>query len=703
MEPKNAEEPFLPTADPRRAEKVAAVKKVKAVCKWIPLLAIFAVFVVYQTFSPSHSGLPGDSQNQTITLEVQATNFGRSIPSTLFGIFFEEINHAGAGGLWAELISNRGFEAGGRSTPSIIDPWYPKGDDHDVMLSTEETSLFRRNPIALRISVLCGTASNPCPADGVGVVNPGYWGIDVRAGKFYTVTFWLRSDTSVDLAVKFISEDEQRTLAQQTLKVEKVNSSSWEKYSFRLEANDTDHQGKFALTTAVKGSIWLDQVSAFPEETYKGHGYRTGLAQMLEDLKPAFIRFPGGCYVEGERLENAWRWRDTVGPWYERPGHLGDKWNYWSDDGLGYFEYLQLAEDLDTAPIWVFNNGISHQYSVTPRLIQPWVDDVLDGIEFARGPKTSKWGRVRAAMGHPEPFPLNHIAIGNEDCYRPWYRENYMAFYNAIRAAYPEIKLISNCDATNGPLDHPADYYDFHIYTNAYNLYSMAHQFDQKSRADGPKVFVSEYAVTGADSGTGSLLAAVAEGAFMIGLEINSDVVEMASYAPLFVHAKDRRWNPDCIVFDNWQQYGTPSYWVQQLFKDSNGARLLPFSLSSTWGSNPIVSVLRRHDKDLDADFVLIKAVNFGNDVVPVRITFNGLPADGILYTNSTIATLTSTHAMDENSFAQPKKITPQISPMEKPNSDLQVVLPPYSIVALDLRLADTPKGLDSTFTYLML
>ncbi|KAL3679003.1 hypothetical protein R1sor_021959 [Riccia sorocarpa] len=700
MDPNNAEEPLLPIADPRSAGNVAATgKKVKGAWIWIPPMAIFAAFVIYETLNFSSSGRSSrDFQNQMITLEVQADDSGRPIPSTLFGIFFEEINHAGAGGLWAELINNRGFEAGGQNTPSNIDPWYQKGDSNNVILSTERTSLFKRNPIALRISTLCGSASNPCPAGGVGVINPGYWGIDVRAGKFYTVTFWLRSDTSVNLTVKFISEDEQRTLAQQALTVDKVKSNSWAKYSFRLAATDTDHHGKLAFTTAVQGSIWLDQVSAFPEETYKGHGFRTELAKMLEDLKPAFIRFPGGCYVEGERLENAWRWRDTVGPWQERPGHMGDVWNYWSDDGLGYFEFLQLAEDLAAAPVWVFNNGISHQYSVNPQLIQPWVKDVLDGIEFARGPNTSQWGAVRASMGHPDPFPLKHIAIGNEDCWKPWYRENYMAFYNAIKAAYPDIKLISNCDATNGPLNHPADYYDFHVYTSASNLYAMAHEFDQKSRADGPKVFVSEYAVTGGDAGTGSLLAAVAEGAFMIGLEINSDVVEMASYAPLFVHTNDRRWMPDAIVLDSWQQYGTPSYWVQQLFKYSSGATLLPFSILSSWASNPVVSVLRRHDKDLNADFLVVKAVNFGNVVVPLQITFSGLAANDILYTNSTIATLTSAGTMDENSFAQPKKIAPQISPVAAPktNSNLQVVLPAHSIVALDLRLAHTTKGVDS-------
>ncbi|KAG6549463.1 hypothetical protein Mapa_008999 [Marchantia paleacea] len=690
MEEQRAAEPLLPVASPPAGDQRITMSKVKTAALLTSPWLLLALVVVYHRVD--FSGTPRGVQDQIVTLTVEGADPGRNMSETLFGIFFEEINHAGAGGLWAELINNRGFEAGGQNTPSSIDPWSPLGKGNETMLTTERASLFPRNPIALRMKTLCGNGT-ACPPGGVGVANPGYWGIDVQAGKSYQITFWLRSDAMVNLSVAFISQDELRVLAQQFLIVDEANSYDWQKYQFNLVATDTDHYGKLAFTTSVYGSIWLDQVSAFPGETYKGHGFRKELAEMLEELKPAFLRFPGGCYVEGERLQNAWRWRDTIGPWEERPGHYGDVWNYWSDDGLGYFEFLQLAEDLNTAPVWVFNNGISHSYSISPRNIQPWVQDALDGLEFATGPNTSTYGAIRAAMGHPEPFNVRHVAIGNEDCWKPYYQENYMAFYKAIKLLYPYMGIISNCDATNGPLKHPADLYDFHIYTNANNLYAMKSQFDQKTRDSGPKVFVSEYAVTGSDSGTGSLLAAIAEGAFMIGLEKNSDVVEMASYAPLFVHEKDRRWNPDAIVFNSWQQYGTPSYWVQTLFKHSSGAKLLGHSVTgANGGPTPVVSAIRRHDTQTNGDYLVIKAVNFGKDVMAMRVVFNGIPANGIAFPNSTIAILSSDKTMDENSFSMPEKIMPQVSNLAYPESDMQIMLPPYSIVALDLRLNSSVK-----------
>jgi alpha-N-arabinofuranosidase len=411
---------------------------------------------------------------------------------------------------------------------------------------------------------------------------------------------------------------------------------------------------------------------------------------MIAGLKPGFLRFPGGCYVEGVRLINAFRWRDSIGPYDNRPGHFGDVWNYWTDDGFGYYEGLQLAEDLGAAPIWVFNNGISHQESVATEVIGPWVEDVLDGLEFARGPTNSTWGAVRARMGHPDPFPLHHVAIGNEDCWKPYYRGNYMEFYKAIKLMYPDVQIISNCDGSGGPLNHPADLYDYHIYTNAYNLFSMRHAFDQTSR-NGPKAFVSEYAVTGTDSGTGSLLAALAEGAFLIGIELNSDVVHMASYAPLFVNANDRRWNPDAVVFNSWQQYGTPSYWVQHFFRKSNGAHLVPSvvqAASSTNLANLITSAVRTHNSSSGLDSLVVKAVNFGVGALTLDLSILGISSNNVVVDESYITIMTSIALMDENSFMNPKKVTPQVSRLTKAGPNMELFLPPFSIVALELGLA---------------
>ncbi|KAJ4865894.1 Alpha-L-arabinofuranosidase 1 [Raphanus sativus] len=634
---------------------------------------------LYQSLHVAIAAQEQDTQ-PFVTFQVNASNgAGRLIPDTLFGIFFEEINHAGAGGLWAELVSNRGFEAGGQNTPSNIWPWSIVGDQSSIYVATDRSSCFERNKIALRMDVICD--SNGCPSGGVGVYNPGYWGMNIEEGKKYKVAFYVRSTGDIDLSVSLTSSNGSMTLASEKIIASASDVSKWTKKEVLLEAQGKDHGARLQLTTTKKGSIWIDQVSAMPVDTYKGHGFRNDLYQMMVDMKPRFIRFPGGCFVEGEWLSNAFRWKETVGPWEERPGHFGDVWKYWTDDGLGHFEFFQLAEDIGAAPIWVFNNGISHNDEVETASIMPFVQEALDGIEFARGDANSTWGSVRAAMGRQEPFELKYVAIGNEDCGKTYYRGNYIVFYDAIKKAYPDIKIISNCDGSSTPLDHPADYYDFHIYTSASSLFSMYHQFDGTSRK-GPKAFVSEYAVTGKDAGTGSLLAALAEAAFLIGLEKNSDIVEMASYAPLFVNTNDRRWNPDAIVFNSSHLYGTPSYWVQRFFAESSGSTLLSSELKGN-SSSLVASAISW--KNSSQDYIRIKAVNFGATSVNLKVLVTGLDPNVMKVSGSKRTVLTSTNVMDENSFTQPEKVVPQESLLEMSEEDLTVVLPPHSFSSFDL------------------
>ncbi|KAF7801381.1 Alpha-L-arabinofuranosidase 1 [Senna tora] len=616
-------------------------------------------------------------QNSTLVVDASDAS-ARPIPETLFGIFFEEINHAGAGGLWAELVSNRGFEAGGANIPSNIDPWTIIGNESTINLSTDRTSCFERNKIALRMDVLCDSeGSNICPADGVGVYNPGFWGMNIEQGKKYKVIFYVRSAGPISLKISLTSSDGVAKIASADITASASDVSNWKKVETVLEASQTNQNSRLQLTTRSKGVIWLDQVSAMPMDTYKGHGFRNDLFQMLVDIKPRFLRFPGGCFVEGEWLRNAFRWKESVGPWEERPGHFGDVWMYWTDDGLGYFEFLQLAEDLGAFPVWVFNNGISHNDQVDTSAVLPFVQEALDGIEFARGDATSKWGSLRAAMGHPEPFDLRYVAIGNEDC-------NYIKFYNAIHQAYPDIQMISNCDASARPLDHPAEYYDYHVYTSANDLFSRAHTFDLASR-NGPKAFVSEYAVTGKDAGTGSLLAALAEAGFLIGLEKNSDVVRMVSYAPLFVNTNDRRWNPDAIVFNSFQAYGTPSYWVQQFFSESSGAKLLNATLQTTLSSSLIASAIAWQDSAQQKNYIRIKVVNFGSNAVNLKISINGLDPNTVRLSGAIQTVLTSANVMDENSFSQPKKVVPTQSVLVNAGKEMSVTVPPRSFSSYDL------------------
>ncbi|KAE8697752.1 Alpha-L-arabinofuranosidase 1 [Hibiscus syriacus] len=630
--------------------------------------------------------LADEVENLTAKLFIDASEHsGHPIPQTLFGIFFEEINHAGAGGLWAELVSNRGFEAGGSNVPSNFDPWSIIGDESSVIVSTDRSSCFERNKVALRMEVLCSIrGTNTCPSGGVGIYNPGFWGMNIEQGKSYKVVFYVRSTEAIDISVSFTSSNGLQTLASTNIIASASDVSNWTKMEVLLVAKKTNQNSRLQLTTSKKGVIWFDQVSAMPLDTYKGHGFRNELFQMLADIKPQFVRFPGGCFVEGEWLRNAFRWKASVGPWEERPGHFGDVWKYWTDDGLGYFEFLQLSEDLGALPIWVFNNGISHNDQVDTSSVLPFVQEALDGIEFARGDSSSTWGTLRAAMGHPEPFDLRYVAIGNEDCWKKNYRGNYLKFYDAIKRAYPDIKIISNCDGSARPLNHPADLYDFHVYTSANNLFSMSNQFDHTSR-QGPKAFVSEYAVTGKDAGTGSLLAALAEAGFLIGLEKNSDVVQMASYAPLFVNSNDRRWNPDAIVFNSFEAYGTPSYWVQHFFRESSGATFLNATLQKDSSTSLVASAITWKNPEDGQTYIRIKAVNFGSNSVNLQISVGGLDPNSVKLSGSTMTILTSANLMDENSFKEPKKVAPVQIWLEHADKEMSTLLLPHSFTSFDL------------------
>ncbi|KAI7736721.1 hypothetical protein M8C21_001969 [Ambrosia artemisiifolia] len=591
----------------------------------------------------------------------------KEMPENLFGVSFEEINNAGAGGLWAELVSNRGFEAGGLHSPALIEPWSIIGDYSLVQVVTDFSSSFKRNPVALRMEVLCDSKS--CPAGGVGIYNPGYWGMNIEQGKTYKLVLYIRSLNSINMTVSLTNSTGGQTLAAKNIIAADV--SNWTKVETVLKASATNHNSRLEFKTNRKGVIWFDQVSLMPTDTYKGHGFRNDLFKMVADLKPGFIRFPGGSFAEGRSLINAYWWKDTVGPWEERPGHMNDVWAYWTDDGLGYFEFLQLAEDLNATPIWVFSSGFSIEQAVDPSNIKTL--DALDAIEFARGDPNSTWGSLRADMGHTEPFNLKHVAIGNQDCGRGNYRANFLKFYDAIKQAYPDIKVISNCDGSSTKLDHPADLYDYHLYSGANTMFSMAHKFDSTSRT-GPKAFVSEYAVTWDDARLGNLLAALAEAGFLIGIEKNWSVVLL-------------KFRPDAIVFDSYQTYGTPSYWMQQFFSMSNGATLLDSTLqtdtpnslmaSAIWFQNPL-------DKN---NYLRVKVVNYGSNKVNLTITFKGFDPRLINYSKSSTTVLSSTNVKDENSFQNPTKVSPVKSLFKKSNKDISVILSPNSLSSFDLQI----------------
>ncbi|RHN75759.1 putative glycosidase [Medicago truncatula] len=516
---------------------------------------IFSLIVCLVIFE-CHADANGNGSQIIPKLVIDAGSTGRHIPDTLFGVFYEEINHAGAGGLWAELVKNKGFEAGfrGLNDSQRIDPWTIIGDQNksSITVSTDMSSSFERNKVALRMDILCQGKS--CPRSGVGISNPGYWGMNIEQGKMYKVVLHVKSLGPIDLKVSFVGVNGVN-LGAKSIRADGLNVTKWSKMERIIKAKGTNHNSSLQITTKTKGVIRLDQVSAMPSDTYNGHGFRSDLFKM----------------VEGNSLKYAFRWKETVGPREERSGHWNDVYSYWSDDGLGYFEGLQLAEDLGALPIWVFNAGISRSDEISTANIGPWVQEALDGIEFARGHANSQWGSVRASMGHPQPCNLKFVAIGNEDCGMQYYEGNYMKFYEAIKRTYPDIQIISNCNGSEHPLKHPADIYEYHVYTSSPDMFSRNTRFDKAPRSGPKALFVSEYAVWRDDAGHGSLYAAVAEAAFLIGIERNSDLVIMASYAPLLMNinmnltkTKEANatwtWWPDAIVFNSYQNYGTPSY-----------------------------------------------------------------------------------------------------------------------------------------------
>ncbi|KAK1677800.1 hypothetical protein QYE76_038648 [Lolium multiflorum] len=624
---------------------------------------------------------------QTGQLSVDASpQTARKIPDKMFGIFFEEINHAGAGGLWAELVSNRGFEAGGPNTPSNIDPWFIIGNESSIIVGTDRTSCFERNPVALRMEVLCDSkGTNVCPSGGVGVYNPGYWGMNIERRKSYKVSLHIRSSDAVSLSVSLRSSDGLQKLACHTITGGKKQFTNWTKIEFHLKSSINNTNSRLQFTTTKTGVIWLDQVSVMPSDTYMGHGFRKDLASMLADLKPQFLKFPGGNYAMGNYLRNAFQWGETVGPWEERPGHFNDAWGYWTDDGLGFFEFLQLAEDLGASPVWVVNDGASANEEVSTSRIASLVKDVVDGIEFARGGPKTTWGSVRAAMGHPQPFKLDYVAIGNQECWMLYYRGNYQKFYSAIKASYPDINIVSSCDKSTISPSNPADLYDVHVYASSANMFSRSSMFDNTPRS-GPKAIVSEYAVTGNDAGKGTLVAALAEAAFLVGLEKNSDVVEMASCAPLFVNDNDRRWSPDAIVFNSWQHYGCPNYWMLHFFKDSSGATFHPTAMQISNYDQMVASAITWQNPKDKSTYLKIKVVNFGNKGVDLNITITGL-GNAIKSSGSKKTVLTSSAPLDENSFQQPEKVTPVSSLLADAKQQMGVSVSSYSLTSFDLLL----------------
>ncbi|QDV78509.1 alpha-L-arabinofuranosidase C-terminal domain-containing protein [Botrimarina mediterranea] len=521
-------------------------------------------------------------------LTVNAGERGAAFSDTMHGVFFEDINYAADGGLYAEMVQNRSFE---HRAPLYA---WSVSDDSITLEVAATKGLHKNNPAYARVRV-------PESAESGAIVNDGFDGFAVQAGERYLAALHVRSDQPGAEVSVVLRDGEGAEIARAVLG---EASSDWRRFEGELTAEQSAGDAKLSVEFGGPGAYDLDMVSLFPADTFRGrrNGLRKDLAEKLEGLKPAFVRFPGGCIVEGRTLDNAYRWKDTVGPVWQRKQN-DNLWasrenpQYHQTYGLGFFEYFQFCEDIGAEAVPIVNCGMGCQFrgrDVVPMdELGPWVQDALDLVEFANGPIDSKWGKLRADMGHPEPFNLKLLGVGNEQ-WMEGYFERYLVFYHALKQRYPDLQVVS----TSGPQanddyyhyawkrfqsDVKADVVDEHYYRSPQWFLSNHERYDGYDRT-APKVFAGEFAAHEPDRAS-TLRAAVAEAAFMTGLWRNADVVTMASYAPLFAREGAVQWAPDLIWFDNTRSYGTPSYHVQAMYGQNVPDVVLPVTVEA--GSAP--------------------------------------------------------------------------------------------------------------------
>ncbi len=606
----------------------------------------------------------------TPTLTVQTDRPGAEINPAMWGIFFEDINFGADGGLYAELVKNRGFEF-----PDPMTGWMEirtsvaKGQ----LTIREEDGFDAGNPHYVRLHSE-GKAH-------FGISNEGFRGIGLQEGETYDFSAQIRLlEGAPRLNVNLVGGDGTRLA---TVSLTNL-AARWQKVAAELHPKATDAKARLDIILEGAGTVDCDMISLFPRHTWKNRpgGLRADMVQMLAEMKPGFMRFPGGCIVEGPYLNGRYQWKNTILPVAERK-LLVNRWNhefehrptpdYFQSFGLGFYEFFQLCEDIGAEPLPILNCGMACQFNsgeLAPLTeLQPYIQDALDLIEFANGPAESTWGAKRAALGHPAPFAMKMMGVGNEQ-WGPQYIERYAAFAKVLKAQHPEIMLVS--DAGPSPADERfnylwpklrelhADIVDEHCYDHPLWFFTNTTRYDHYDR-NGPKVFMGEYAAQSVDvvspKNRNDLECALAEAAYLTGLERNADVVRMASYAPLFANAEAWQWTPDLIWVDSLSVYGTPSYYVQKLFSLNRGDAVLPVALSGA--EAPPAQIQRLYAsaaRDGQSHDIILKIVNAGAGPTTAQIVLAGLDkvaADG------KAMVLAGANLGDVNSFDEPHKIAP--------------------------------------------
>lgn len=640
---------------------------------------------------------------------------GASVSPTMYGVFFEEINHAGDGGLYAELVQNRSFEelempegyhAEGchlyprpvknhidgkikpekyRWTTEPVPGWeLAPGDSlHGSIRLTKENPKFAAAPNNLEISV----NGNKAP---VTLINDGYWGMGLHKGENYKLRIIGRTERGYkgDITALLLAENGD-TLASQPIKLK--NDGKWNDITLTMTPDAATKKGKLALVFNRKGKVWLDYVSLFPESTFnnRDNGLRKDVATMLADLNPAFVRWPGGCVVEGISLDNRFEWKKTLGDPAARPGEYST-WGYRCSYGFGYHEMLQFCEDINAGAMFVCNVGLGCQFRMgdasPEEKIDYYLQDCLDAIEYALGDTTTTWGSRRAAAGHPTPFPLKYVEIGNEN-WGDEYDRRFDIFYKAIKEKYPELVLISNHGLQGTGKITVTDMIDPHFYVEPEFFYTNTRLFDNHPRGNY-KVYVGEYACN-REVGGGNMNAALSEAAFIGGMERNSDLVTMASYAPLFENRHDRTWSTNLIWIDSDDVMGRASYYVQKMAAENrptcNVALDVKKSRADTTDVSPRQFIFSGYDDNTGE--IIIKAVNATGDGYNVNFS---LGDDYTIAKSGKVITLAAASLEDENSWDEPEKIIPVESRFDGFGSQFSYEFKPFSYTIL--RVKALPK-----------
>lgn len=627
---------------------------------------------------------------------IDAAKIKAHVQPTMYGIFFEDINMAGDGGVYAELVKNRSFEF---AAPLMgWDEVKDKGSDGSILI-LNRTAESPDNPRFIRV--------NSKSEAGYGLINEGFHGMGIKKDNRYNFSVLAKSVTTptVSLQIELVNSRGE-VIGSATVE---PSSKQWKKYTTSFLATETEPKAKLRILVKGAGTVDLDMISLFPQDTWKQRpgGLREDLVQKLADLKPGFLRFPGGCIVEGRELETRYQWKRTIGDIASRK-MIVNRWNtefahrpspdYYQSFGLGFLEYFELAEDIGASPLPIINCGMACQFNTCELVpldeLEPYVQDALDLVEFANGDINTKWGKKRAALGHPKPFNLKIMGIGNEQ-WGPQYFERYLIFEKAIRAKYPYMKLV----ASDGPFpggdifnysdkilrSRKTDFIDEHYYNSPDWFMKNVTRYDHYDRK-GPKIFAGEYAAqsvtTGSPKNKNDWRCAMAEAAFMTGLERNADVVNMASYAPLFAHVEGWQWTPDLIWFDNLRSFGTPSYYVQQLYSLNKGTDVVPVTLNNEavtgqdgcYASAALDNV--KHE-------LIIKIVNTNQHPQKADFVWQGVKAGE----NGSLTVLQSDDPEQVNSLDEPKAIQPATIEFTVSGNHVALVLKKYSFNVIRVKI----------------